>query len=312
MKHSTLSLTRKNSGFTLVELMISITLGLLVVAAASQLFVAGFSSYNLQRGVADVQDSGGFGLEYIARDIRLANLNAPSSNNSAITSLTPYSGIVLTNGTPTSNLPLITTVTPLTGAGAANSASTTTTTTSDQLVIEFSPQADGVDCEGTPYLLAANQYVVQQYFVRNDVLTIAGEPNSLALVCRAGRLPITAGAVITYDNPTCTNNCGQIIITRVDYFHVLLEVNNSALAATPYRYISAPAYTLLPTPPQIQAVQLAVLARSLTTGGNNSQVNLAQTYPVLDQVVVPSGVVAGSRYVRQVFTATVALRNGLG
>lgn len=36
------------SGFTLIELMISIALGLIIVAAAIQLFITGLTSYKLQ------------------------------------------------------------------------------------------------------------------------------------------------------------------------------------------------------------------------------------------------------------------------
>ena len=63
----------KQVGFTLIELMISIALGLIVVAAAILLFLTGQKSVAMQKGMAELQDNANFGLNYITRDIRLAN-----------------------------------------------------------------------------------------------------------------------------------------------------------------------------------------------------------------------------------------------
>ena len=304
---------RQQSGFTLIELMVSITLGLLVVAAAFQLFISSYSAFGLQRGVADVQDSGSFGLEYVARDIRLANLNAPVATSTVMTDETPSSGVVLKIGSAAANLPIA--VSPLSGNGVSGSAATKTITTSDQLVIQFLPQADGIDCEGTAYLRTENQYVIQQYFVRNDAQATADEPSSLALACRAGRLPNPVGAasIITWDNTTCTANCGQIVMTRVDYFHVLLGVFNPATPATPYRYVSPQDYNTLAAPrPQIQSIQIGVLARALGSVSGNSQIDPNRSFRVLDKTVQPTATVTSARYVRQVFTTTVSIRNSLG
>ena len=60
-------------GFTLIELMIAIVLGLLITAAAIQLFITGQISINTQKGMAEIQESGNFGLRYITSDIRRAS-----------------------------------------------------------------------------------------------------------------------------------------------------------------------------------------------------------------------------------------------
>ena len=46
------------TGFTLIELMISLTLGLILVAVAIQLLVSGQVNYRIQTAAASVQDSG--------------------------------------------------------------------------------------------------------------------------------------------------------------------------------------------------------------------------------------------------------------
>ncbi|EXE97941.1 prepilin-type N-terminal cleavage/methylation domain protein [Acinetobacter sp. 1592897] len=67
------SFLEKQQGFTLIELMVALALGLILVAAATQLFIGGILSSRLQKANAEIQDSGIFGLDYIIRDIRLVN-----------------------------------------------------------------------------------------------------------------------------------------------------------------------------------------------------------------------------------------------
>lgn len=58
-------MNNKQQGFTLVELIISLALGLMVVAAAILLFLTGQKSVAMQKGVAELQDNANFGLNYI-------------------------------------------------------------------------------------------------------------------------------------------------------------------------------------------------------------------------------------------------------
>ncbi|QJQ96984.1 MULTISPECIES: PilW family protein [Halomonadaceae] len=59
-------------GVTLVELMISLVLGLLVTAAVYQVFLSNQQSYRMQRSLAHIQENGRFALDMLARDIRPA------------------------------------------------------------------------------------------------------------------------------------------------------------------------------------------------------------------------------------------------
>lgn len=60
------------AGMTIVELMISITLGLLVVMAATALLVSAKTSYTSQDNAIRVQETGRYALEIIARSVRQA------------------------------------------------------------------------------------------------------------------------------------------------------------------------------------------------------------------------------------------------
>jgi type IV pilus assembly protein PilW len=60
------------TGFTLVELMVAMVLGLIVLAAVAQIFATSRGTYHLEEGMARVQESGRFAMEFLAQDIRMA------------------------------------------------------------------------------------------------------------------------------------------------------------------------------------------------------------------------------------------------
>lgn len=81
-------------GFTLIELMLSLALGLIISAAAIVLFMTGQKNLSMQQGSSDIQDNANFGLNYIVKDLRLINLNTPVA---AVSDTTVYGGMVLTS-----------------------------------------------------------------------------------------------------------------------------------------------------------------------------------------------------------------------
>ncbi|MFZ0331211.1 MAG: prepilin-type N-terminal cleavage/methylation domain-containing protein, partial [Acinetobacter bohemicus] len=97
-------MTKFHAGFTLVELMIALALGLIIVAAAIMLFLTGQKSYVLQSGMSDLQDNANFGLNYIAKDIRLTNLNVVKAD---IDDETQYGGVVLTSSVNATQIPAV-------------------------------------------------------------------------------------------------------------------------------------------------------------------------------------------------------------
>jgi type IV pilus assembly protein PilW len=61
-------------GFTLIELMIAMLLGLIVIAGITSVFLAGQRSYRVNQALGDVQDGSRIAYELMARDIRDAGL----------------------------------------------------------------------------------------------------------------------------------------------------------------------------------------------------------------------------------------------
>lgn len=327
---------KPQKGFTLIELMVALVLGLILVAAATQLFTGGILSSQLQRANAEIQDSGVFGVDYMLRDIRLANVG--NSTNLEINDQTAYGGIVLTGSTASSTTKV--NFVPKVGAtayidsallsrGSGDTVSTTNNywkglskvkdtagvdQTSDQLTIQFVAPSQMFNCEGeTVY---AGDLVVQRYFLRVDVNGTGA--NDLALACDANT-PATSATAVSAQPTIVTGlgTAGQIIIPRVDHFHVLLKArdedgNLSYYTIPQYRAAATTARAATPTKkaPRILAIQASVLIRS-TNNAKNKVIDPTQTtYVMLDTTVKAADTT--NRFVRRVYNSTVALRNAMG
>lgn len=68
-------------GFTLIELMVAMLLGLVVVAGVGSVFLSNQRVYRTNRALSDVQDSSRIAFELLARDIRNAGLTACNNSN---------------------------------------------------------------------------------------------------------------------------------------------------------------------------------------------------------------------------------------
>lgn len=310
------------SGFTLLELMVALSLGLLIVAAAIQLYLTAQRGMVTQQGAANLQNSASFGLEYMLRDIRLANLGASKP------SITPdilHGGVVLSH----KNLSI---TTPFSITGESTNTlmtqgdvgpSNLEDEKSDQLVIQYrNADASGnlvssFDCEGNG--ITPGAYVVERYFLRTD--TNRNDPNQpLALACKA-----TSYLGDSKSKIDGLEGNGEIIIPRVDHMRILLGVASDTIDATKspavagqdsvldrFGYIGIEHYKKLTVKPQIVSIQIGVLARSPDSVGKNDLVDVSKTYQVLDINKKLKTDSKNNLYNRLVVTQTVALRNGFG
>ena len=80
---------RRNKGLTLVELMISMVLGLIVVGGVVSVLVANKQTYRTNEGVSQVQESARTAFELIARDVRQAAGTGCDNNNRIANVLDP-------------------------------------------------------------------------------------------------------------------------------------------------------------------------------------------------------------------------------
>ncbi len=87
---------KKQLGVTLIELMVSMMLGLALVSGISQLFIQSQKSFTLQRNISDMMDDGVFVLEDLAKGLLLAGFY-PSATSIPVGYVVP--GYIGTNST---------------------------------------------------------------------------------------------------------------------------------------------------------------------------------------------------------------------
>lgn len=322
----------KQKGFTLIELMVSIVLGLLVTAAAIALFINGQKSTNLQNSLGELQQNANFGLAVVTQDIRHTNLNMKS--NQIVNNKIVDSGIIF----GTSNLPL-----SLNGVsanlftrGAVDIDATTGK--SDQLTIQYMPQYitvteqktvggtttevtksvfNGVDCEGNALEFDEPRVIVQRYHIKQDSNTVAGQPPTYNLYCDAGNYK--EGDTSISGMSTTTN--GQPIMQKIDAFKMRFLVKHPTTKNL--RYMTLSEYTGVmgtsirsdepKTHYNIYGVEIGLIARSTSALTSESLVNNNRTFSVLDtNLTLNTAQKNGPKYLREVFSQMVAFRNTLG
>lgn len=85
------------AGFTLVEVMVAVTIGLIILAAVSQIFATSRMSYKLEENLARVQESGRFAMEFLSRDLRMAGYAGCVNVNQALNASANYTASNLLN-----------------------------------------------------------------------------------------------------------------------------------------------------------------------------------------------------------------------
>ena len=63
---------RKAGGFSLIEIMISLTIGLIIMLAVVQVFSNSKQTYRLNEGMARIQENGRLAMEFVRREVRQA------------------------------------------------------------------------------------------------------------------------------------------------------------------------------------------------------------------------------------------------
>ena len=293
-------------GFTLIELIVALALGLLITAAATQLFLGGVVSTRIQQANAELQDSGVFGLEYVARDVRLANYG--NISNPELTNTTPMGGIVFSQGGANSNVSEDIGETSVTRQGLGSNASEN----SDQLTIQFIAPNRMFNCEGEEVM--AGEYVIQRYFLRKDN---NGAATDLALACDANKHGVTSAAGIANFGG---NNAGQVIMPRVDHlrFYLGTMTKDSTHTNITYAYYSINDYIAAVNAarsngeplPRVVSVKAVAVVRSMDNTNNEL---IDETKPVqgLDSAVTLTAA-NQTKHLRRTYITTIAIRNGMG
>lgn len=321
---------RYTSGFTLMELMIALALGLLIVAAGLAVFLSSQRSFNLQSGMGELQQNANFGLSLVAHDLRHTNLNTVSAQK--INNLVNGSGIIFKK----ENLPLaLQTITNLETELVSLQDKDTDNTTgkSDRITIQYTPETESIiNCEGatigTAAAPASDLVIVQRYYLAETPQQITGEPTSYSLYCDAGSYSKSGSPTAITGLGVHGSNNAQQIMQRVDAFKVRLGVKNPA---GQLRYMTIDQYiaemkkiraacatpivedTCSKTYLNVVSMEIGILSRSTGTIGADANLNTQTSFNVAGTPVTLSGDVAvNKRYLRQAVNQVVAIRNTLG
>lgn len=326
-------MSNNQAGFTLVELMIALTLGLIIVAAGLAIFLSGNRILALQNAMDELQQNANLGLALIAADLRLSNLNTLSLQQ--VNNKNNGSGIIFN----AQNLPP--SIRDNTEALWTSQERTEAATElkSDQLLIQYKPvyskgykgegsnrreiYKGGYNCEGEkiefnienqgdnqPF---GQKTLVNRYYIKKDPQQVLGEPEAYSLFCQSGYYA---------DGDTAINGLkasgGQQIIKRVDSFKIRLGVKapNGQL-----RYLSINQYLAL-MPESLTAsedfynvvsIELNLLVRASTPLSKislpnpNENIELAGT-----SLHLKDNQNTEKQYLRQRISQVIALRNTLG
>lgn len=330
---------RYTSGFTLMELMIALALGLLIVAAGLAVFLSSQRSLSLQSGMSELQQNANFGLSLVTHDLRHTNLNTASSHR--VNNYNEGSGIIFKK----ENLPLaLQTITNLETELVSLQDKDTDNTTgkSDRITIQYTPETESIiNCEGatigTAAAPASNLVIVQRYYLAESPQQITGEPTAYSLYCDAGSYSKSGSPTAITGLGVHGSNNAQQIMQRVDAFKVRLGVKKPAGQPPPYqpryqlRYMTIDDYIAemeairapcaMPNAEDtcskkylnVVSMDIGILSRSTGTIGADASLNTQTSFNVAGTPVTLSGDVAvNKRYLRQAVNQVVAIRNTLG
>jgi type IV pilus assembly protein PilW len=186
-------------GFTLIELMIAMLIGVFLMAGVIQIFLSAKQAYRLQENLSRLQENGRFAMDFLTKDIRMAGYAGCASKM-------PISNIATPSGTNPN---------PATIPNAA--AATITAPTSGPPVVAGTTRGiNGVDganvtasnWNGAAYSAACGTTIANQCIAGTDVISIQS-----ATSC-GGQLtaPVAAGSIQISNTNTCAISANDILL----------------------------------------------------------------------------------------------------
>lgn len=322
-------LLQSQSGFTLIEIMIALILGLLISAVVIQIYLMSVKTTTLQKTASELQQASIFGIQQLENHIRLANLGNPTSH---ITSDTVQGGIVLT-GTNLGIFTIADTGEKLDSFAQVGYLSrsagdvmmgergwtgiSNTDIPSDQLTIQYQNITENVmtDCEGND--IEINDIVIERYFLRE---VTGGRSKAvvkdLVLACDAGRLAIgkvgrNTLQVFAGTDQRNFGQAGQEFITGIEQFKVLLGVQYLGQPSSTISYIPSKDYlekfnNAVSEKPMIIAIKMGMIVRGDTPLVNHQH---EQKFILLGKTQQLKSAQLAPKYLRTVYEATTFLRN---
>ncbi len=277
-------------GFTLIELMIAITLGLIVTAAALMMFLSSQRSLAMQNGLSSIQQNATFGLTNVAKDLRHINLD---SGSDFVSHSNSKSGIVFQ------------TIAGVTAdkVTKAESGQSIMTPDSDQLTIRYVNRKNNtMNCEGV--IVEQDKEIIQRYYIDKlpDVQQNQGDTR-YGLFCEVLDEKKTGKPAIAIAD---AESFKVSVVTR-DFNGTPADRKDDQL-----RYQTLKEYISAPTGDAVVAVEIGVVIRSSGSVHADSSINANPTFTIAGQEVKLSNPPSTASHLRVPVTQMVAIRNSQG
>ena len=315
------------TGFTLIELMIALVIGLLATGAMLKVYVDSSRLYRFNEGLARIQENGRFGLEFIRRDARMAGFwgcyHGADLTNRISPGSTGYISYESNDITGTNNDGLNSSDS-VTFSGAGNSVATVSSnmTSADSAIpisstgnFELGESLLISDCETADiFQLTSIGGSAPSLTLEHDTDSNTSPDLSKAYAsgtrlyaarqitfCIAPGADTAQPALRRLTNPTSSQTCsdGEELVEGIENMQILFGEDTDG-DGTANRYLSIGDDDLVPNMDRVVSVRIFLLARSL----NNNLTTELSPYYFVDQKIIPT-----DKRLRKVFTTTITLRN---
>ena len=265
---------RREAGFTLIELMVTIAIFGIVLSGVYAAFISQFNSYQTQEDVSIVQGDLRSASEILTRDIRNAGYGAPSF----MTTVAAATSQLISLNLSTTSAYLTTTPVAI-GGGYILAVSTTSGFQTSQKYNVVDIRTKTVTMGGTGNL--------------NDIITAVG-PGKFVTVAgtlsggfalNPGDLLVTPGVqsfgynAVTYQIPTSSSVCNGVInvLTRTDTAGVCTPLSNNITGFSLNYILTNGTSTSTPALNQITAVSFTLTGNTTKTISKMSGVQRSRT-----------------------------------
>lgn len=174
------------AGFSIVELMVALAVGLIIVAGVGQVFVSNKHAYRYIEGASAIQDQGNIALDYITQQVEMAGFIPNADNARFSASLRKTAAEATAYGAN---------IFPLDGIEGG--------TTSDTLIVNLIPSGNLVDCSnqlaGTAFTGASGPGLQNRIEIKNGTSGPALFCNDVEIVPGIENMQVTYG--LTVANP---------------------------------------------------------------------------------------------------------------
>ena len=273
--NKTANRNKRQQGFSIIELMIAVTLGMVMMGAALQFIISTKQTYEVNDDISRIQENGRIALDIIVNDLQMAGYRKPLNGDGKVPDF------------------FLKECTSSGGAAMPCAAESGGVNNSDTLAIQYDPPPDdGVtpdtDCLGTAVAAPATDIIVNVYTVAD----IDGDGIN-SLYCQG----------FNATTESWISPAAQPLVDGIDSMQVLYRVTNITATPNTYRYISRD--QLVNTDfPNITAARVALLvSNGLTTGSADSR---TRQYQVLDSATLTFN---NDRQPRRIYSTTVQFNN---